>query len=249
VTYDGQIKIIDFGLAKAANRASKTAAGIIKGKVAYMSPEQAVGVPVDRRTDVFALGTMLWELSCDRRLFKCADEVETLKRVHAAEVPDPTRLIDDFPLALWRVLERALARDRDRRYATAAEFARDLEAFVKNAGPGINATTVADAMRELFAEDRKRQLEWVSEASVPGRRDPPPMLNAPSKFWSAHDVDISPSISIAVPTPHLARAPVGPRASGTRRKRWTWMAIALAVVGVGVGVGFGLVSALVQAVR
>ena len=70
VTYDGEIKVIDFGLAKAANRASKTAAGVIKGKVAYMSPEQAVGAPVDRRTDVFALGTTLWELGCDRRLFK-----------------------------------------------------------------------------------------------------------------------------------------------------------------------------------
>ena len=102
VTYEGGIKIIDFGLAKAANRASKTAAGVIKGKVAYMSPEQAIGAPIDRRTDVFALGTTLWELACDRRLFKHTDEVETLKRVHAAEVPVPTKLVDQFPAELSR---------------------------------------------------------------------------------------------------------------------------------------------------
>src|ERR1019366_8578134 len=78
VTYDGAVKVIDFGLAKAANRASKTAAGVIKGKVAYMSPEQAVGAQIDRRTDVFALGTTLWELACDRRLFKRPDDVDTL---------------------------------------------------------------------------------------------------------------------------------------------------------------------------
>ncbi len=129
VTYDGEVKVIDFGLAKAANRASKTAAGVIKGKVAYMSPEQAVGAPIDRRTDVFALGTTLWELSCDRRLFKRSDDVETLRRVHAADVPDPTRLVDGFPPELWRVLQRSLVRDKDRRYRTAADFARDLDAL------------------------------------------------------------------------------------------------------------------------
>ncbi|MCL2448658.1 MAG: serine/threonine protein kinase [Polyangiaceae bacterium] len=131
VTYEGTIKVIDFGLAKAADRASKTAAGIIKGKVAYMSPEQALGAPIDRRTDIFALGTTLWELGCDRRLFKETDDVDTLRRVHAAVVPDPTTLVDDFPRPLARMLARALARDRDRRYASAAELARDLDEFVR----------------------------------------------------------------------------------------------------------------------
>jgi eukaryotic-like serine/threonine-protein kinase len=185
VTYDGEIKVIDFGLAKAANRASKTAAGVIKGKVAYMSPEQAVGAPIDRRTDVFALGTTLWELACDRRLFKRTDDVETLRRVHAAEVPDATRIVDGFPPDLWRVLERALARDKDRRYRTAAELARDLDRTAHAMGSdGTGPAPVAKVMRELFAEDQARQVAWVAEASgpEPSRRSDEP-LKPPSTFW------------------------------------------------------------------
>jgi eukaryotic-like serine/threonine-protein kinase len=174
VTFEGGIKVIDFGLAKAANRASKTAAGIIKGKVAYMSPEQAVGAPIDRRTDVFALGTTLWELACDRRLFKHVDEVETLKRVHAAEVPDPGAMVTGFPPALGRVLMRALARDKERRYATGAEFARDLDAFVRGRA---GAEELSALMHDLFAAERNRQAAWTatwdserldSPASCPG---------------------------------------------------------------------------------
>jgi serine/threonine-protein kinase len=180
LTYDGGVKVIDFGLAKAANRASKTAAGVIKGKVAYMSPEQAIGAPVDRRTDIFALGTTLWELSCDRRLFKHSDEVETLRRVHAADVPDPPRVVDGYPPELARIVRRALARDRDHRYPTAGALAADLDAF---AGSGVNTGVVADVLRELFTQDRARQAAWVAEASAPERAQPLEPLKAPSQFW------------------------------------------------------------------
>ncbi len=189
VTYEGEVKVIDFGLAKAANRASKTAAGVIKGKVAYMSPEQAVGAPIDRRTDVFALGTTLWELACDRRLFKCSDEVDTLRRVHAAEVPDATRVVDGFPPALWRVLQRALARDPGQRYRTAADLGRDLEPLaVGETGRRCDARSVAKAMRELFADDQTRQIAWVEDVSgpEPSRRLGAPM-KPPSTFWASDD--------------------------------------------------------------
>jgi serine/threonine-protein kinase len=149
VTYEGTPKIIDFGLAKAANRASRTATGIIKGKVAYMSPEQAGGEPVDRRTDVFALATTLWELACDRRLFKGEDDMHTLEQVRSAEVPDPTRLVAGFPPALWAVLAPALARDPRERTATAADLARGLDALASLGGPA-SARDLAEMMRELF---------------------------------------------------------------------------------------------------
>jgi serine/threonine protein kinase len=220
VTYDGGVKVIDFGLAKATHRASKTAEGVIKGKVAYMSPEQAIGAPIDRRTDVFALGTTLWELSCDRRLFKHSDEVETLRRVHAADVPDPTRIVDGYPPALARVVRRALARDRDRRYPTAAELAAELDAF---AGGAVNASVVADVMRELFAQDRARQAAWVAEASAPdGPRGLEP-LKPPTTFWNEQDA--APSASVRVrPAP---AAPSG-RIPWLRRK----LVVACCVVAV-----------------
>ncbi|HLK40098.1 MAG TPA: serine/threonine-protein kinase [Polyangiaceae bacterium] len=166
VTYDGEPKIIDFGLAKSANRLSRTAAGVIKGKLAYMSPEQAMGSPVDRRTDVFALATTLWELACDRRLFKRSDDVETLRLVHAAQIPDPTSLVDGFPQDLWRVLRRALAKERADRYATAAELARELDAFVRSSGPGVDPALLGRVMRDLFADDVGRQAAWIEDATA-----------------------------------------------------------------------------------
>jgi serine/threonine-protein kinase len=186
VTYDGQVKVIDFGLAKAANRLSKTAAGVIKGKVAYMSPEQAIGAPVDRRTDIFALGTTLWELSVDRRLFKHTDEVETLKRVHAAEVPNALELVDGYPPQLWHVLRRALARERTHRYPTASLFARELDACARIEGRQVTQQVVADVMRELFAEERTRQARWIADASTPERPAPVETLLPRSGFYSAH---------------------------------------------------------------
>ena len=234
VTYDGEIKVIDFGLAKAANRASKTAAGVIKGKVAYMSPEQAVGAPIDRRTDVFALGTTLWELACDRRLFKRTDDVETLRRVHAAEVPDATRIVDGFPPELWRVLERALARDKDRRYGTAAELARDLDRTARARGSdGTGPAPIAKVMRELFAEDQARQVAWVAEASgpEPSRRIDEP-LKPPSTFWVGDEAPLAGTEGPRAPRPPGAEleshgAPLPVR---SRKLQYAAIALALAVV-------------------
>jgi len=229
VTYDGDIKIIDFGLAKAANRASKTAEGVIKGKVAYMSPEQAMGAAVDRRTDVFALATTLWEIACDRRLFKRSDDVATLARVHAAKVPDPTRLVDGFPPALWAILRRALARDRADRQSTAAQLARELDAF---AGATVDAGVVAEVMRELFAEDRARQNTWLAEASAPGGVRVAEPLKSRSSFWAGEE--LRPSMRPPAPPPAVlapaAVAPSGRRESGTTARKLLPIVLVIAVV-------------------
>jgi serine/threonine protein kinase len=224
VTYDGDVKVIDFGLAKATNRASKTAAGVIKGKVAYMSPEQAMGAAIDRRTDVFALGTTLWELACDRRLFKRTDDVETLRRVHAAEVPDPTRLVEGFPPALWRVLGRALAREPAERYPTAAELALDLDAlFPRGTRDASGAQPVATVMRELFGDDRARQATWVAEVSGPGpSRAAGAPLKARSTFWGGDEPPPAPPAmrALAPSTPGAAfPSPPPPRPAKPRRSR------------------------------
>jgi serine/threonine protein kinase len=228
VTYEGDIKVIDFGLAKAANRASKTAAGVIKGKVAYMSPEQAVGAPIDRRTDIFALGTTLWELACDRRLFKRTDDVETLRRVHAAEVPDATRIVDGFPPELWHVLARALAREKDERYRTAADLARDLDRVAGPMAAGGGARHVAKVMRELFADDHQRQVSWVADASGPEpTRTVGAPLKRPSTFWSGdEDAVLVPSRPLAPSTPSTG---FDARAIAPRSRSLQYAAIALGV--------------------
>jgi tRNA A-37 threonylcarbamoyl transferase component Bud32 len=244
VTYDGDIKIIDFGLAKAANRASKTAAGVIKGKVAYMSPEQAVGAPVDRRTDIFALGTTLWELACDRRLFKHTDDVKTLERVHAAEVPDPRLLVDGFPPALWAVLRRALSRDPDDRQSTAAELARELDAFVGRVnhtaqtpegrlGGAVDGKVMAEVMRELFAAERARQIAWIAEASAPGGRGVAEPLLSRSSFWTADDQarpSALPGARLPAVLAPAAVPPSGLHSAQTTTRKLVPIVIAIAVV-------------------
>ncbi|HTQ45643.1 MAG TPA: serine/threonine-protein kinase [Polyangiaceae bacterium] len=222
VTYDGAIKIIDFGLAKAANRASKTAAGIIKGKVAYMSPEQAVGAPVDRRTDIFALGTTLWEIACDRRLFKRSDEVETLRRVHAAEVPDPRLLVAGFPDRLWSILQHALERETEKRYATAAQMARDLDAFADGT---VNQQVVAEVMNELFAQEKAHATAWMTDASAPGSRPSKEPLKRRSTFLE-DEGDVRPSAPAAIPPAPVAAAPAD---SLARRLAPALLAIAIVI--------------------
>jgi serine/threonine-protein kinase len=194
LTYDGQVKVIDFGLATAKGRAYKTAAGVVKGKIAYLAPEQVAGSqPVDRRADVFALGTTLWELTTDRRLFRGKDDTETLQRIHAADVPDPCNLVQGFPPPLWEILRRALARDPAARYATAADFGHSLDHFARSEGRIVDARSLSDVMRALFAVEHERDQRWLAEASAPDRPapkgtmhpapmatlPPPPVANAP----------------------------------------------------------------------
>lgn len=186
LTYDGRVKIIDFGLAKAKGRVYETAGGVVKGKIAYLAPEQVAGHPVDRRADVFALGTTLWEIATDRRLFRAKDDAETLQRIYAADVPDPTTLVQGFPPALWRILHRSLARDVATRFPTGLDLARELDHFSRSEGRVVEPRTLSDVMRELFSEEYSRDQEWLAEASAPDRPAPaqvmhpvPPPLTLP----------------------------------------------------------------------
>jgi eukaryotic-like serine/threonine-protein kinase len=236
IAFEGDVKLTDFGIAKARGRSHRTQTGHTKGKVAYMSPEQAVGAAIDRRTDVFALGTTLWELACDRRLFKRTDDVETLRRVHAAEVPDPMRLVEGFPPALWRVLHRALAREPAQRYPTAAELAHDLDAvFPRGPRDASDAQSVATVMRELFGEDHARQATWVAEVSGPvASRVSVDPLKARSTFWGGDEAPPAPPAMrpLAPSTPGAAfPSPRPPRLARSRGSRTAvTVGVVLAVV-------------------
>ena len=132
---NGEVKLIDFGVAKAANKSVQTGTGILKGKFPYMAPEQANAKPVDPRTDVFALGIVLWEMICARYLFRGKTDAVTLKLVREASVPPPSSLRDDVPEAVERVVMKALRKEPRERYQTAEAFREALSTVLAGLPP------------------------------------------------------------------------------------------------------------------
>jgi len=173
ITYDGAVKILDFGVAKAADRMAATEAGQLKGKLAYMSPEQAHGADLDRRADVYALGVVLYELGTGRNPLRRATDVQTLQALGSAPIEPPSRLVPGYPPQLEAVCLRALARDRDARYPTAADMRRDLLAAVQASGEATAPEeTLARLMQASFAERQAARREMLRRASssAPGAR-------------------------------------------------------------------------------
>jgi len=131
VSYDGAIKLVDFGVAKATSNSARTRTGAVKGKVAYMSPEQARGGPTDRRSDVFSLGVVLWELVAIRRLFKSENDLATIQSTIHKPPPPLAGERKDCPAELDRIIARALDKEPGTRYQTAQELQRDLETLAR----------------------------------------------------------------------------------------------------------------------
>src|SRR5512139_1292222 len=119
ISYQGAVKLVDFGVAKAATVVSETREGIIKGKYGYMSPEQCLGAALDRRSDIFAVGILLWEMTVGRRLYQFKSELASLQRVVYADAPRPSAFDPTYPAELERIVMRALARDPGQRYQSA----------------------------------------------------------------------------------------------------------------------------------
>jgi serine/threonine protein kinase len=152
VGFDGGIKLIDFGVAKAAGRAQHTGTGILKGKFPYMSPEQAEGEDIDARSDVFALGIVLWELLTDRRLFKGENDIVTQKLVKACKVPAPSAIKAEVPKELDAIVLKALAKNRDDRFPDALSMRMALEEFALAKKIPSSSAHVAAFMQPLYGE-------------------------------------------------------------------------------------------------
>lgn len=174
VGYDGRVKVIDFGIAKAANRSQKTQAGILKGKFGYMSPEQVRGLTLDGRSDIFAVGILLYELLTGEKLFMGESDFSTLEKVRAAHVPSPRQFNPAIAPELERVLYKALARERDDRYARAGDLRDALLPFTRNGTRSYSEKTLAAYMQEAFAAEISTervklesfaQLSWPAEAA------------------------------------------------------------------------------------
>lgn len=154
VTFSGDVKIVDFGIAKstAAVVSEKTTAGQLKGKVPYMSPEQARGEDLDHRSDIFALGIMLFELTTGRRLFKAKSDYETLRLICDRDYPRPSQVRPDYPPALEAVVMRALEKDVTKRYQSAQDMQADIEAFIRHERIAASTVSLSTWMNFLFEE-------------------------------------------------------------------------------------------------
>ncbi len=161
----GQVKLVDFGVAKAMGRLSQaTSAGQLKGKFGYMSPEQAMAKPIDRRSDVFSLGIVLFELTTGRRLFKGEHDAETLHLVVSGEIPKPTTIEADYPKGLEEIVLKALARDLDQRYATAKELQDALEGFLKQQKVVVASSGLGALLKKVLGsriEQRRKAIRAI----------------------------------------------------------------------------------------
>jgi len=168
IAYAGEVKVVDFGIAQSdAMSQDETQSGRLKGKVPYMSPEQARGEAIDRRSDVFAAGVMLFELTTGRRLFKGTTEYETIELICDRPYPRPSEVRDDYPPELEAIVMRALAKDRTERWQTAREMQSALEEFARRERVPVSTIALSTFMQSLFAE------KLASEEAQPAQGGPP----------------------------------------------------------------------------
>ncbi|HEX7842716.1 MAG TPA: protein kinase, partial [Kofleriaceae bacterium] len=235
LTYEGGVKIVDFGVAKARIQLSRTRTGVVKGKLAYMSPEQAAGRPLDRRSDVFCIGVLLWEMTTGRWLYRRQAELDMLNAVAHSAPPRPSRLVDGYPRDLEKVVMKTLARSPDDRWSTAGELIAAIDEVARRRRLGLGAEPVRALMATAFAEElaawRRAQALGVSLGDhlvAEGAR-----LPAPSEVdTKLDDEDLLPEVpAIGTRSDELV----------SRRRRWLWPVLG-ATVAAGIA-AIGIVSA------
>ena len=162
ITYEGDIKIVDFGIAKAAKKTSDTKEGLIRGKVAYMSPEQAAGETIDHRSDIFSTGILLYEMVTGKRMFE-GSNLKVLDRVRQADFKAPEEIITDLHPQLSEVLRLALAKTPSRRYKSCAAMRADLEECLSSFSVRPSAEGLSQYMKDLFAEEIAAEISALQQ--------------------------------------------------------------------------------------
>jgi TonB family protein len=182
ISNEGEIKLCDFGIAKADRKVSRTESGSLKGKLQYMSPEQAWGKPIDHRSDLFSLGSVLHEMLTGERLFRGDSDMTVLELVRKAEVPPPSRINADVPLALDQIVMKTLAREPEDRYGTGSEMLRDLESILYSYTPAPGSADVAIYLNRL----REAQAPSPAHDAFPTARTTP--VEKPARHPTGADV-------------------------------------------------------------
>ena len=228
VGLDGICRITDFGVARAATRLSATRVGQLKGKIAYMAPEQAMGKSdIDRRADVFAAGIVLWEVLAGRRLFKSENEAATLSRVLTEEIPDVCEVATDVPREIGDVVMKALQRDPEARFPTCAHFADALERAANSADKLASSKELASYVSEVIGNEIGQQRDAVRAWLA---RSEPSQIQLPTAGPVSGAMDRSGVTQMATPS---VRSQVVEPAPPPRRRSALWLVLGLlALAGV-----------------
>ncbi|MEZ4391264.1 MAG: serine/threonine-protein kinase [Polyangiales bacterium] len=206
LTYNGEIKLTDFGIAKAVGRLQRTQPGEIKGKLAYMAPEQAYGRPVDRRSDLYSLGVVLYELALGCRLFGGKTDAETIRNLMQHNVPLPRSVDPEFPVAYEEVLMALLTADPAQRFQSAGALERALRSLATSLDQGDITARRGEFLRSL-EPDRYRQKRSILTAEAVRARTPTRPAARPAAVAA-----VAPSPSLAPPKPTAPSAPPKPTA-------------------------------------
>jgi serine/threonine-protein kinase len=209
LTYDGVVKVVDFGVAKVARGRHRTRTGIIKGKMDYIAPELLRGARADRRADIWGLGAVLWEMLTLRRLFRRSTDVATLGAVLGMDITPPSKVRTGLPKELDAIVMRALARSPGERYATARDMGRDLVRFLAQRGEAVGNADLSDWMDQIFPGGRSVSRQLLQIASRPGTDEAVSCVRQAA--W--HGVDSS---SCSGPSPSLPP----PLSLPPPRRRW-----------------------------
>lgn len=167
LSFDGEVKLLDFGIAKAESKIETTRAGTLKGKFGYMSPEQAEGLELDFRTDIFSLGIVLWELLANERLFMANNEMNTIRKIRECHIPELQKINPQVHDELERITNKALARDRSLRYQSAGDMHKDLNKYLNQHFPDLTSHDFAQYLKRIYDEEimeiREKLIEFASQ--------------------------------------------------------------------------------------
>lgn len=202
IAFEGGVKVVDFGIAKAAGHRSGSDSGVLKGKFQYMSPEQALALDVDRRTDLFSLGICMWEMLTGQRLFRGATDAETLELVKTTQVPAPSLYNPAVPPDLDRICLRALAQHAGARYPDAAAMQRELQDVLLPSTPDRVAPRTAMFLQSRFADEIRAERERIERAT---------RFASEMHFGGDADLDLEDEVLATRP---MGAAPISPADQG-----------------------------------
>jgi len=223
ISYEGDIKLCDFGIVKAVTKASKTQMGALKGKLQYMSPEQAWGRPVDARSDIFSLGSLLFEMLTGRRLFSGESEMSVLDAVREGRVQAPRDLDPRLPLEVNALVLKALARDPADRFQSAADMQREIDSSLSSLKPRPTAHELAGFMQELFGPGA-RAAEAATAATAP------PAMAAKGAAAAASPAVPKAAAEVAAVAPREPAAAEALAGEGAKSRGIVWVGLAAVAV-------------------